>query len=495
MIRYVPQQYPDLASALHACVDGDEVVLDTSGAIPMAGLVCTKEGITVRAAPGRRPVLDHTDAAWASPKIGLRLQTADGWTFRGLTFRDRKGESGALSCSGDDLLIEDCFFEGSAACLRGTWSGVVRRCDFRRIQTSVSETSGAARFEACRFLLCDVLRLLELTGAMSSVEHCTLVRCVSGGGEVVGDNLVEAAVVRANTALQSRAQHPLTSKTLWLGRDICTFNNTWESEADTLFGGAGVVADNIEVDPRHVHPVLDLRLRSDSPLIGAAPATDTELDRNGESFLSPPSIGAHESARLGEVSAESLSSLLVSTTGGVPNEAACLYRESWRLSTAAGIRSAVAEVAVVEAGVFRLTLHPGLSAGQAYDLRLSPGGYGADDEAFLPPAELVPSYRLRPYRNIAAVLSAMGAQFFALVGRPEATIVRDVLPQDETIFVDSTRLFPPSGELVTREYWITYQSKTDGAFHGVSFRHPRLVAVPAGTRVVLDERGAMAGLG
>ncbi|HRE87675.1 MAG TPA: right-handed parallel beta-helix repeat-containing protein [Myxococcota bacterium] len=489
MIRYVPQQYPDLASALHACVDGDEVVLDTSGAVPLPGILCTKEGITIRAAPGRRPVLDHTDARWASPQDGLRLATADNWTFRALTFRDRMGISAAVSASGAGLVFEDCAFEGSKTCLRGNWSGIVRRCDFRQIQTLASSSSGAVRFESCRFLLCDVNGLLNLTGDDSSVEHCTFSRCVAGSSFL---NLVSAAVVRANTALLCRVQ-PSTGMAIFEGRDICTFNNAWESEADTLFGGAGVVADNIEVDPRHVHPVLDLRLRSDSPLIGAAPATDTELDRNGESFLSPPSIGAHESARLGEVIVESLTSLLVSTTGGVPNEAACLNRESWRLSTAAGIRSAVAEVAVVEPGVFRLTLHPGLSAGQAYSLRLSPRGYGADDEAFQPPAELVPSYRLRPYRNIAAVLNAMGAQFFALVGRPEATIVRDVLPQDETIFVDSTRRFPSSGELVTREYWIAYQAKTDGAFHGVSFRHPRLVAVPAGTRVVLDERSVVVG--
>lgn len=489
MNRYVPQQYPDLASALHACVDGDEVVLDTSGAIPLPGILCAKEGITIRAAPGRKPVLDHTDARWASPQDGLRLATADNWTFRGLTFRDRMGISAAVSASGTGLVFEDCVFEGSKTSLRGNWSGTVRRCDFRQIQTLASSSSGAVRFESCRFVLCNVNGLLNLTGGDSSVEHCTFSRCVAGSSFL---NLVSAAVVRANTALQCGAQLS-TGMAIFEGRDVCSFNNAWESEADTLFSGDGVVADNIEVDPRHVHPVLDLRLRSDSPLIGAAPATEVELDRNAEAFLSPPSIGAHESARLGGVSVESLTSLLVSMTGGVPNNAACLNRESWRLSTAAGVRSAVAEVSEVEAGVFRLTLHPGLSAGQAYGLRLSPGGYGPDDEAFLPSAELVPGYRLRPYRNIAAVLNAMGAQFFALVGRPEATIARDVLPQDETIFVDSTRLFPPAGELVTREYWITYRWKTDGAFHGVRFRHPRLVAVPTGTRVVLDERGVVTG--
>jgi hypothetical protein len=491
MIRYVPQQYPDLASALHASASGDEVVLDTSASIPLNGVQSALDNITVRAAPGRRPVLDHTEAYWASPMHGLRLGSADGWTFQGITFRDRRGASAAVFCNGDGLLFEDCTFEGSSACLRGNWSGVVRRCDFRRVQQSVATTTSAGvRFEACRFIACEVFELLTLPGDETAVEHCTLVRCTAGDEETIdGANLVEAEVVRANTALECRARDPESSRAIFRGTTVCTFNNAWQCDADALFAGDDVVADNMEVDPRHVHPLIDQRLLPDSGLIGAAVGTAVEFDRAGGAFLAPPSVGAHESARLGAITVESLTSIVAAVSGGVPDLAACLDRESWSLATPSGVRVAVMEVARVgETDALRLTLHPAMSAGQGYVLRLSPAGYGWNTAGFTPGSELFVPYPWRRYRNIAAVMNAIGIGLFRVGGRSEATIIRDFLPTDRTIFVDSTRDFPPAGTLVSRDYRMTYVSKTDGAFHGVIVLQPRIVAIPAGTRVVVDER-------
>ncbi len=478
-VRYVPEQYPDFTTALLACVSGDEIVLNTSGAVPLLGLSASSlNNITVRAGTGRTPVLDHSDLP--SGGIGLTLGAADGWTFRGIRFRDRNGGSASLSCFGSDLTVEDCVFEGCDFALRGNWDGIVRRCDFRSVLQAVSTSSGEVRFESCRFFNCEVLELLALPAG--TVENCTMMRCRATNGLVLAVRVCGCAAQECEAAGVGDA--------LLLGSTECSYNNAWLCTADTLFDG-GLVDSNTELDPLHVHPLLDLRPQPGSPLVAGCPSS-TELDRFGMAFLSPKAVGAHEAARLSTVSAESLTSVVVSFAGGVPDAEACLDREAWTLTTPTGVQVAVSEVAAFGPTGFRLTVHPSLSMGEPYTLRVAPADYGADEASFTPSTALPASpYPWRRYRNIAAVQNAVGRQFLALVGRADALLVRDFLPGERSIFVNSTLDFPSSGTLWLRDFRVSYISKTDGAFHGVAEEAYRLVAVPAGSRAVLDERSVI----
>lgn len=489
MILHVPEQYADFTSALMAASSGDEIVLNTSGALVLAGLTTALDDITVRAGTGFTPVLDHTLVEDGG--IGLTLGTATGWLFQGITFRDRLGGSAALSCQGS-MDLEDCIFEGCDFALRGNWQGTVSRCDFRHVLQYVATTEeDNVRFEACRFISCEVLGLLDLSGAGSVVENCTLIRCRTADGDPgddSGEDLVIADVVRANTAHSCQAMDPVSSRVIFRGVTSCTNNNAFNCTTDTdLFASPGTLADNTTVDPQHVHLLLDQRLLPTSPLIGAGGSATTTSDRNGSSFLSPPSIGAYESARIDTVTAPTIDTLLVTVDGGVPDAEACAGRESWWISTDDGVRVAVETVDPSGEDGFLLTLHPAMSKGSAYTVRLSPADYGYDEASVTPEADQ-PDYPLRPYRNVGALMNALGQQVKRLAGRSEATLVRDFLPTDRTIFVDSTLDFPDSGTIFVRDFVFTYERKTDGAFHGIESSMPRLVALPALTLVTLDER-------
>ncbi len=484
MIRRVPEQYTDFASALMVCSSGDEIVLNVSTALPLLGLTSALINITVRAGTDKTPVLDHTDLA--SGGIGLTLGAATGWLFQGITFRDRNGGSSPLSCQGA-MDIEDCVFEGCDFALRGNWAGTVRRTDFRSVLQYVSTTNeDDVRFEACRFIACEVVALLGLAGAGSIVENCTLMRCRAGNlVDLDGEDLISADTVRACTAQECQALDPASSRAIFRGASACANNNAWLCTADDLFAGAGL-SGNTGVDPQHAHPLLDLRLLPGSALIGGGGAATTILDRLGMAFLVPPSVGAHESARIATVTAPSLTELVVEVDGGVPDAEACLDRESWWIETEAGVRVAVLEV-VQDGETFTLTLHPEMSTGHEYTVSLSPSSYGTAEGAATPDAD-PPDYPWRKYRNIAAVMNAVGLQMQKLVGRAPAELVRDFLPDDQTIFVNSTLNFPENGALWLRDFRLTYTDKTDGALHGVVTDLPRLVAIPSGTAVVCDDR-------
>ncbi len=486
MIRHVPEQYTDFASALMVAAEGDEIVLNTSTAVPLLGLTSGVNNITVRAGTGKTPVLDHSDLP--SGGIGLTLGTATGWLFQGIVFRDRNGGSASLSCQGA-MDIEDCVFEGCDFALRGNWAGTVSRTDFRSVLQYVSTTNeDGVRFEACRFISCEVVALLGLAGAGSIVENCTIMRCRAGNlVDLDGEDLIAADVIRACTAQECQALDPVSSRAIFNGATACANNNAWLCTADDLFAGAGL-SGNTEVDPQHVHPLMDLRLLPTSALVGGGGAATTTLDRFSMPFLVPPNVGAHESARIASVTSPSLTGLVVEVDGGIPDLEACLDRESWRIETEAGVRVAVLEVAQVDdEDAFTLTLHPEMSTGEEYTVRLSPGLYGYDEEAVTPDAD-PPDYPWRKYRNIAAVMNAVGLQLMKLVGRASAELASDFLPSDQTIFVNSTLNFPENGALWLRDFRITYTEKTDGAFHGVVSVLPRLVAVPAGTVIVSDDR-------
>ncbi len=498
-VRYVPEQYQDFTSALLACVSGDEIVLNTSTALLLPGLTSGLDNITVSAGPGKRPVLDHS--ILPDGGIGLTLGVATGWLFQGVTFRDRNGGSASLSCQGA-MDIEDCVFEGCDFALRGNWAGTVKRTDFRHVLQYVATTSeDNVRFESCRFIACEVRALLLLEGEGSSVEHCTLIRCRSGSVDYEdGLDLIAADTVLACTAQDCQALDPESTRYIFHGASSVTRCNAWQCTVDDVaFASEGTLANNTTVDPLHVHPLLDLRLLPDSPLIGVVSSGTATLDRHGMTFFGTSSVGAHESVQIGVATVPALDRVLVGVgIGGAPEPALCLDRESWRIETSTGIQVAVASVTEIDQGeglslylrMFELELHPTMSPWQTYTVRLSPGLYGYDEDTFVPEVAPIP-YARRKYRNLAAVENAVGLQFKKLIGRPQVTLVRDFLPTDATMFVDSTLDIPSIGRLFGRDFLVSFTSRTDGALHGITTDLPRLVAIPAGAIFVLDERSVI----
>lgn len=498
-VRYVPEQYQDFASALLACVNGDEIVLNTSTALLLPGLTSSLTDITVRAGPGKRPVLDHS--ILPDGGIGLTLGVATGWLFQGVVFRDRNGGSASLSCQGA-MDVEDCVFEGCDFALRGNWAGTVKRTDFRHVLQYVATTSeDNVRFESCRFIACEVRALLLLEGEGSAVEHCTLIRCRSGSADYEdGLDLIAADTVLACTAQDCQALDPESTRYIFHGASSVTRCNAWQCTVDDVaFASEGTLSDNTTVDPLHVHPLLDLRLLPASPLIGVVSGATATLDRNGMAFFGPSSVGAHESVQIGVAVVPALDRMLVGVgVGGAPDLAACLDRESWRIETSTGIQVAVVGVTDIDQGeglsfylkMFELELHPAMSPWQEYTVRFSPSLYGFDEDTFTPEIDPIP-YARRKYRNLAAVKNATGIQFRKLMGRPQVTLVRDFMPTDATIFVESTLDIPASGVLLGRDFLIRFGSRTDGALHEIETDLPRLVAIPAGTVFVLNERAVI----
>lgn len=492
--RLVPDDYPDLATALLASEQGDTVVLNTSGIVPLVTLdLSALDGIAIFAGEGRSPVLDHSGLS--EDAVGLTIGA--GWTLDGLRFRDRNNRSTALECNAT-LTISNCEFEGCRQAIAGDWSGTVARSSFRHT-SGVANTAGVnARIEACALTYCvgvDGAILVNLTDVTSSAESLTLIRCMTGDETTnVGLGIVSAGIVRGVTAQGCKLLSPPAigdPPSLLYGISICARNNAFECEAGALFGGADVVSNNTEVDPQHVALLTDLRLLPTSPLIGAGVGVTTESDRNGVAFLSSPSIGAHESARLGTVVAAARDVISAGVTGGIPDLTACLDRESWRVTTADGVRVAVRNVVKIEGeDRFAIFVHPDMSPAIDYTLRLSPPGYGWDEATFTAVSS-VAAYPWRPYRNIAAVMNGPGDELHDLLGPIDAVLAYDFEPGDVTVFVESTLDWYESGAFWTDDgRRFTYTSKTDGALHGVAPADlvPLLTAYPSGTRITLDLR-------
>lgn len=190
--RYIPEDYPDLVTALIASASGDTIVLDTSAALPTHDYTCALDNITIEAADGRVPVLDHTGATTA----GLTI-TGDNWTLTGITLRNRVAGSGGSALilngtTGHNFVA--CTFEGSVRALNGEASGFtgnVYRCQFRHISVSAINTALAVNVDSCLFLRCRGSSVEIDTG---NFVNCTLVGC-GGSGTVA-----YAAVIKNCTA-------------------------------------------------------------------------------------------------------------------------------------------------------------------------------------------------------------------------------------------------------------------------------------------------------
>lgn len=184
---YIPNDYPDIGTALMAADSGDTLVFTASGAYSTHDLTSALHLITVRAATGIVPVLDHTNAT----THGLEV-TGVGWTFEGVTFRSRDGGGGsALILTGTTgHTLTGLAFEG---CARGIVGGTftLSQSTFRRVSTECIATATAAIIESCLFLYAAGA---AVTAALANVRNCTFIGCECAG------RLVDADVVTNCTA-------------------------------------------------------------------------------------------------------------------------------------------------------------------------------------------------------------------------------------------------------------------------------------------------------
>lgn len=475
---YIPNDFPDLGTALLNASDGDNIVFTNSAAYSTAALTSSLVGIAISAQDGRRPVIDHTLSSG-----GAIVVTGAGWSFQGLTFRstvDGLGGS-ALNLTGYGFEITDCVFEGSPSAMAGDWAGTVQSCQFRHIGTYVSQSSLAVYYRACEFLRMDVNRVIN-GAAATVVDNCTFIACVAT------NDIVEALTIRNCTAQGCRAN--LIDGRIFEATGNVTKCNAFECTAFANFTAGGTASGNTTVDPMHVNLYTDLRLLPASTLIrNGTNLSDAATDYNGAAFQDPPSIGACESIVIASATATSATTLNVVLTGTYI-ETEVEDRDAWTLTAGTmGAQVAVASIVWTSgSSTAALTTWPAMSPGVTYTVQVQFGGYGYDTADFTPSASYETTDTIGPYRYVAAISNAFGRQFFNLAGIPQTELHEDFEIGAETVLVKSTLYFPDTGALWVAGIRFTYTSKTDGAFHGVATSTQRIVAIPEGTLAVADVR-------
>lgn len=481
--RYVPEQYPDLVTALMACVSGDTVIISTSTAMTMLGYTSTLDDITIEAAEGFSPLLDHTLAS-----VGGLEVVGDGWTFTAIRFRSTIPGSGgsALRLTGTDHRITDCRFEGSPAAIAGNWTGIAERCQYRHITSFVANSTLVAFFHASEFIACEANRLINCPDG--TVDHGTFVRCRTDL------TMVAADIVTNNTAQLCEVTD---TGFIFDGPGDCSGNNAFECTSDGNFNGA--TADNTTDDPMHVNLATNLRLEPESLLIRSTDGGGSGFDYNGNQYPSPSTRGAHESIVIASVTVDDWQTITVDIGALSKYSAGFLDRASWTLTTVGGIRAAVIAVEE-ESDTLIMSLWPGLSPGIAYTLTASFAGYGIGEFAFTPDAALQTSDIVDDYRYVAAIHNAIGRAIHGFIGINEAVLIEDFPIDDPSVFVDQTLGWPEAGGFFLDGLRFTYTSKTDGALHGVATDTLRVPpepgaglanegAIPRGSVLVFDEAG------
>lgn len=466
--RYVPEQYPDFETALLACASGDEIVLDTNAAMLLQSVVSALDNITVRAGTDKTPVLDHTLAGTA----GLTV-TGDGWTLEGLRFRSTVAGSGGYALfldGGSSMAVSQCIFEGQPSALTGAFTGTVSRCQFRNQTGTAIDIAAAVNIDSCEFLRCVGTRVI--LGTSANVRDCTFIQCRST------QTNVRASTIRNCTAQACVRGAGYTfdavSNGSYLNAYLCTGGSG-------NFNGAGT--DRTTVDPQHVNLTTDLRLLPTSPLIRTGGAPAVAFDYNGAQFQTPPSIGAHESIVIDNVSVTDTSTIECELVGDYLDDVAS--PEGWTIATTTGVRVAVLAVEY-DAPDVTITTWPEMSPGCAYTLTASFGGYGAAVESLTPASNLALPALSPVYRNVAAQMNSIAWQLYNLAGVAETVIAFDFGPSDTVCFVGSTYGFAEAGAFWCEQVRYTYTSKTDAAFHGVASVLPRYLAQGEGSVVVFD---------
>lgn len=480
--HYVPNQYPDLVTALMASANGDTIVLDTSVTQYINGYTKTADTITIQAADGRTPVLDHTDTLASA---GLTV-IGNSWTFRGLTIRNRReggGNYALLLDGGTGHAVEDCIFEGQRSCFAGTWSGTITRTQFRScgwldedgiLDGTIVDSANTVTLTACEFIRCRLDTIA--TGTAITFNGCTLIQ-----------SRARLSLMSGTTLRNCTAQLCEAGAYIFNATTDGSYLNAFECTGSSgNFNGAGT--NRTTVDPQHVNLTTDLRLLPGSPLIraGATPAPTT--DYNGAAYQSPPSIGSHESIVIASADATDSTTLVVELTGDYV-QADVESVASWTITTPFGVQCAVLSVEYdTNEDTATLTLWPGMSPGADYMVTAAWGCYGSAEAEYTVADDVVSEEPPAPYRYVAAIMNGIGAQIDQMVRPGETLLAFDFNPGDPIAYLtQSTVRFTPWGAFWCGQVRFTYTGKTDAALHGVSTTTQRITAIPAGQRVVLDE--------
>jgi hypothetical protein len=468
-IRYVPEQYPDLITALLASNSGDTIVLDTSQAILTGGYTTALDDITVRAGHDFTPVIDVS-----APAYGLHI-TGDNWTFSGVTVRSNAGveSSMALAMEGTGHLFEDCVFEGCFSVFGNyPWSGSVQRCEFRNIRDGVTTTTGTVVFGGCLFYHCHGGFHVVTTGG--SVDNCTMIECHAGSsGFLVAD-------IRSNNFWKCTADVRMSN-----GTNTNQSNNAWLCTAGlALFGHS--TGNNYSFDPVFVDSSeADFRVQATSPLV-AIGEFETISGHNAEPFFDPPTIGAYEAFQVGSDDVVSETVIEVTLTQVVGDRA--LEVEAWSFTSDTGVIVDVTSVERLGDLTYRLTVYPGLSPGQTYLVHCEVGGYPSAPFEFTVVDGLAVATELKRYRYLGSIMNAVGEYLDELAGHGECELRLPIAAGDEVAHVDSTLKMPPNGAFWAGGVRFAYTAKTDAALIGLTEVLPRVEFISAGARVTADER-------
>lgn len=474
---YIPNDYPDLGSALAAASNNDTIVLVTSQAILTHDIQSSLDGITIQAADGYVPVIDHTNATDFALEV-----SGDDWTFEGLTFRSTEPGSGGAALSLDGTTghtIDQCVFEGNQFATEGDFEADIVRCQFRHVTEGITTSTDAMTFDSCEIIRCGGECL---NASAAAVANCTFIACEVSVAVCLADTIVNC------TAQGSKSEDP--SGHVYDGTTSITYCNAYESDVGGSNFNAPTTSNNTTVNPQHVNLYTDLRLLPTSPLIRAGTATGAaSTDYNGAAFQAPPSIGAHESIVIASATASDADTVAVVLTGTYV-EAQVEDRNAWTLvSVSNGIEVTPASVVWTSgSSTATITTWPTMSPGVGYTVQCDFGGYGYDTASFTPSSSFETVDEVQPYRYVAAIMNAFGRQFLDLAGVPQTNLAEDFSPDAETVLVYSTLYFPDEGAFWVAGLRFTYTSKTDGAFHGVEGPGPRITSIPEGTLVVADER-------
>lgn len=278
---------------------------------------------------------------------------------------------------------------------------------------------------------------------------------------------------------------------IFYGATSVTYCNAFDCTATNGVFAGGSTSNTTTVDPLHVNLYTDVRLLPASPLIRAGTAGNAaETDYYGAAFQAPPTIGASESIVIASANATAADTVAVALTGAYV-EADIEDRDHWTVAPSADNGALVTPASVSwDSGTSTatLTLWPPMSPGVGYTVTADFGGYGYDTAAFTPSSAYDTTDPVGPYRYVAAIMNALGRQFFDLAGTPETNTAEDIAVGASTVLVNSTLYFPDAGAFWAEGIPFTYTSKTDGAFHGVETSTQRITAIPSGALVVADER-------
>ena len=471
---YIPEDFPDLPTALLAMSDGDTLVFHTSAAVQTNDITTALNFITLRAGEGYTPALDFTDAA----AHGLEL-TGNGWAIEGVTFRSRDGGGGSalILTSTTGHTLTGLAFEGCATGISGG-TFTLSQSTFRRVSTACISTPAAAIVEACLFLYTTGI---AVSAALANVRNCTLVGCTSA------THVVNAAEVNNNTA-QACAANVGTGYIFRATGDV-THCNAFGCTGLGNFNAGGTASNNTTVDPLHVNLYTDVRLLPASPLIRAGTAGNAaETDYYGAAFQAPPTIGASESIVIASANATAADTVAVVLTGTYV-EADVEAPASWTLSNDANGLAVTVLTVVYATGTATLTTWPAMSPGVLYTVTAEWGGYGYDTATFTPSSAYVTGPVTDDYRNVAAVANALGQALYRAAGTAECVLAYELAVDAVTAYVDTTLGFADEGVLYIQSRRFTYASKTDAAFHGLAEALPRVDVIGAGTAVYFDEAG------